>query len=390
MLVIEIQSDALVAALAELVGISSINPDLVPGAGGEAEIAAAIAARLRRTPGISVDVQEVVPGRPNVIASVGDGPGRTLMLNGHTDTVTVEGMAEPYSARVDGNRLYGRGASDMKGALAGMIVLLEAVARAGDFPGKLVATFVVDEEYASIGTQAICAQIERWRPDAALVLEQTDLEICIAHKGFVWATIDTHGFAAHGSRWQEGVDAITHMGRVLAGIDELSQVLVTHPGHPLLGPPSLHASLISGGQELSSYPARCHLEVERRTIPGESLEEVRTELQSILNQLDEADETLSATLTMGLERHAFEVSEEAPIVRAIVDASQQVLDLTPRLGGAAGWMDSALLSAAGVPTAIYGPGGDGAHGFEEWADLDVLEKFTNVLARVAYDFCSSS
>jgi acetylornithine deacetylase len=390
MLVIEIQSDALVAALAELVGISSINPDLVPGAGGEAEIAAAIAARLRQTPGISVDVQEVVPGRPNVIASVGDGPGRTLMLNGHTDTVTVEGMAEPYSARVDGNRLYGRGASDMKGALAGMIVLLEAVARAGDFPGKLVATFVVDEEYASIGTQAICAQIERWRPDAALVLEQTDLEICIAHKGFVWATIDTHGFAAHGSRWQEGVDAITHMGRVLAGIDELSQVLVTHPGHPLLGPPSLHASLISGGQELSSYPARCHLEVERRTIPGESLEEVRTELQSILNQLDEADETLSATLTMGLERHAFEVSEEAPIVRAIVDASQQVLDLTPRLGGAAGWMDSALLSVAGVPTAIYGPGGAGAHGFEEWADLDVLEKFTNVLARVAYDFCSSS
>ncbi|HEX7104049.1 MAG TPA: ArgE/DapE family deacylase [Nitrolancea sp.] len=387
---IEIQRDVLVEALAELVRVSSINPDLVPGAAGEAEIAAAIAARLRQTPGISVEVQEVVPGRPNVIASVGDGPGRTLMLNGHTDTVTVEGMTEPYSARVDGNRLYGRGANDMKGALAGMIVLLEAVARAGNFPGKLVATFVVDEEYASIGTQAICNQIERWRPDAALVLEQTDLEICIAHKGFVWATIDTHGFAAHGSRWQEGVDAITHMGRVLAGIDELSQVLVTHPGHPLLGPPSLHASLISGGQELSSYPARCHLEVERRTIPGESLEEVRTELQSILNRLDEADEKFSATLTMGLERHAFEVSEEAPIVRAIVDASQQVLDLTPRLGGAAGWMDSALLSAAGVPTAIYGPGGDGAHGFEEWADLDVLEKFTNVLARVAYDFCSSS
>jgi len=389
MLMIEIQRDALVDALAELVQISSINPDLVPGASGEAEIAEAIAARLRHTPGIDVELQEVVPGRPNVIATVGSGPGRTLMLNGHTDTVTVAGMTEPFSARVDGNRLYGRGANDMKGALAGMIVLLEAVARAGDFPGKLVATFVVDEEYASIGTQAICEQIDRWRPDAALVLEQTDLDVCIAHKGFVWATVDTHGFAAHGSRWQEGVDAITHMGRVLVGLDELSQALVALPGHQLLGPPSLHASLISGGQELSSYPAACHLEVERRTIPGESLEEVRTELQSILNRLEEADEKFSATLTMGLERHAFEVSEEAPIVRAIVAASQQELNLTPRFGGAAGWMDSALLSAAGVPTAIYGPGGDGAHGFEEWADLDVLEKFTSVLARIAYDFCSS-
>jgi acetylornithine deacetylase len=385
---ISIQRDALAEVLADLVRVSSINPDLVPGASGEAEIAETIAARLRQTPGIEVEVQEVVPGRPNVIATVGNGSGRTLMLNGHTDTVTVEGMSEPFSARVDGNRLYGRGANDMKGALAGMIVLIEAVARAGDFPGNLVATFVVDEEYASIGTQSICAQIDRWRPDAALILEQTDLDVCIAHKGFVWATIDTHGFAAHGSRWQEGIDAIMHMGRVLVEIDKLSQALVALPGHQLLGPPSLHASLIHGGQELSSYPATCHLEVERRTIPGESLEEVRTELQSILNRLEEAEEKFSATLTMGIERHAFEVSAEAPIVRALVSASQEVLDFTPQFGGAAGWMDSALLSAAGVPTAIYGPGGDGAHGFEEWADLDVLEKFTNVLARVAYDFCA--
>src|SRR6185312_9002073 len=173
---IEIQREALVEALAELVRIPSINPDLVPGANGEATIAEAIATRLRGTPGITVELQEVVPGRPNVIASVGAGNGRTLMLNGHTDTVTVEGMTEPFSARVDGNRLYGRGSSDMKAALAAMIVLLEAVANAGDFPGKLVATFVVDEEYASIGTQAICDQIERWRPDAALVLEATDLQ----------------------------------------------------------------------------------------------------------------------------------------------------------------------------------------------------------------------
>ena len=387
---IEIRRDALVAALVELVRIPSINPDLVPGANGEAEIAQAIATRLRKTPGIAVELQEVVPGRPNVIASVGEGTGRTLMLNGHTDTVTIEGMTEPFSARVEGDRLYGRGSSDMKAALAAMIVLLEEVAQADDFPGKLVATFVVDEEYASIGTQAICDQIERWRPDAALVLEATDLQIGVAHKGFVWAEIDTLGFAAHGSRWQDGVDAITHMGRVLGGLDELSQALIQQPGHPLLGPPSIHASLISGGQELSSYPAACHLEVERRTIPGENAEEVRTELQSILNRLEEEDHRFSATLKMGLVRHAFEVGEDAPIVQAVLAASQHVLNLTPEFGGSAGWMDSALLAAAGVPTAIYGPGGLGAHGFEEYADLDMLEKFANVLVRVTYDFCAGT
>jgi acetylornithine deacetylase len=115
---------------------------------------------------------------------------------------------------------------------------------------------------------------------------------------------------------------------------------------------------------------------------------VRTELQSILNRLEEADDRFSATLKMGLVRHAFEVGEDAPIVQAVLAASQQVLNLTSEFGGSAGWMDSALLAAAGVPTAIYGPGGFGEHGFEEWADLDILEKFANVLARIAYDFCA--
>jgi acetylornithine deacetylase len=378
----------LTRTLTELVRINSVNPDLVPGANGEAQIATAIADRLRQTPGISVELQEAGPHRPNVIASVGDGPGRTLMLNGHTDTVTLEGVAEPLSGRVDGSRLYGRGSNDMKSSIAAMIVLLETIAKAGDFPGRLVATFVVDEEYASIGTQAVCREIDRWRPDAALVLEPTGLDIDIAHKGFVWATIDTEGFAAHGSAWAEGVDAIAMMGHVLVELENLNDDLVSRPGHELVGPPSIHASLIHGGQELSSYPASCHLEIERRTVPSESAEQVRSELEKIIAQLRDDDPEFAATLTMGLVRDPFEVGRHAPIIQSVRAASEHILGRTPEFGGGSGWMDSALLASAGVSTAIFGPGGYGSHGFEEWADLDMLSDFANVLVRVAYDFCA--
>ena len=387
---IEIDYVRLTQTLSNLVRINSVNPDLVPGAKGEKEIAEAIADRLKQTPGITVGLQEAAPNRPNVIATVGTGPGRTLMLNGHIDTVTLEGMGEPLSGRVDGNRLYGRGSNDMKSSIAAMIELLEAIARRGDFPGKLIATFVVDEEYASIGTQAVCREIDRWRPDAALVLEPTGLAVNVAHKGFVWAEIETHGFAAHGSAWQEGVDAISLMGRVLTELESLSRELVARPGHPIVGPPSMHASLIRGGQELSSYPASCHLEIERRTIPGETLEDVQSELETIIDRLSKADPGFSASLTMGLVRDPFEISRDASIVQAVEAACEQVLGHAPRIDGGSGWMDSALLSAAGVPTAIFGPGGHGSHGFEEWADLNTLADFINVLARVTYDFCAGA
>jgi acetylornithine deacetylase len=382
-----IDRDAIVEVLAELVRIPSINPSLVPGANGEREIAEWIARRLEQSAGIKVELQESGEGRPNVIASVGSGPGRTLMINGHIDTVGVAGMNDPYSGSVDGNRLYGRGSCDMKGAVAGAIVLLEALARRGDFPGWLVATFVTDEEHSSIGTQAICREIERWKPDAALILEPTGLEITTAHKGFVWATIRTQGVAAHGSAWEIGVDAIAHMGRVITALDALSRELVTRPAHPIVGPPSMHLSLVRGGQELSSYPEECILEIERRTIPGETPEQVESELRAILDRLNSDDEHFQATLELGLTRDAYEIdhsSEPVPTLSAMIEAST---GKPPMFSGAAGWMDSALLGAAGVPTAIFGPDGDGAHAVIEWADIDSIVTFTGILGRTAYAFC---
>lgn len=381
--------EALTETLADLVRIPSINPDLNPGASGEAEIASYIADRLRRTPGIDVEVQDAGNGRPNVIASIGNGKGRTLMLNGHVDTVGVAGMQAPFDPVVENGKLYGRGASDMKDAVAAMIVLLEAFAAAGDLPGRLVATFVVDEEYASIGTQAICREIERWKPDAALVLEGTGLDISIAHKGFAWATITTRGHAAHGSLHAEGVDAIAHMGRVIVALEALADDLVSRDPHPYVGAPSMHCSLIRGGQELSSYPEECVLEIERRTIPGETPEQIERELQEILVRLSADDPAFQATLEMGLFRHPFEIAGDAEIVTVVGKHANAHLGRSPELIGGMGWMDSALLAEAGVPTAIFGSAGEGAHGLVEWADLEVLHAFTNILADVVRDFCGS-
>lgn len=386
---IEIDRQALIDTTAELVRIPSINPSLVPGAGGERAVAEAIAARLRETLGITVEMQDAGDGRPNVIASVGNGPGRTLMLNGHIDTVGVAGMEDPFSGRVEANRLYGRGSSDMKAAMAAAMVLLEEIARAGDFPGTLIVTFVADEEHSSVGTQAICREIERWKPDAALVLEGTGLDITTAHKGFVWATITTHGFAAHGSRYELGVDAIAHMGRVLVALEELGRELIAREPHPLVGPPSIHASLIRGGQELSSYPEECVLEIERRTIPGETSEHVEQELQAILDRLAGEDEQFRGVLEMGVVRDSFEISPDAEIVATVRRIAAAERGVEPRITGGAGWMDSSLLDKAGVPVTIFGPDGEGAHGLVEWADLDVLETFARILAKVCYDYCAA-
>jgi acetylornithine deacetylase len=373
--------------LSDLVSIPSINPSLVAGSPGEGALADAIAARLRRTPGIEVEIQPVEEGRANVIAVVRGGLGRTLMLNGHTDTVGVAGMDAPFTPRIEGDRLYARGASDMKDGLTAMIHLLEAAARSGDFPGTLVGTFVLDEEYASIGTQAICDAIERWQPDGALVLEGTNLEMTVAHKGYFAAEIETRGTAVHGSDYTAGIDAICHMGRVLVALEDLGRDYLAREPHPLLGPTSIHASLISGGRELNSYPDRCTLQLEARTMPGHSAEQIMVELRSMLDGLAAADPTFSAEPRLLFARNPLNVPLDAAIVTTVSRIVERERGTPPAHEGGSGWTDTALLTEAGVPAVLFGPHGEGAHSLEEWADLAVLEEFTRVLFMVAEEFC---
>src|SRR6266700_2557521 len=356
--------------LRQLVAINSINPDLVADGPGEGEIARYVATWLARA-GLEVKLDEPEPGRPNVIGIVrGTGGGRSLLLNAHMDTVGVAGMERPHEPSIIGNRLYGRGAFDMKGGLASIMV---AAARAKklNLRGDVILTAVSDEEYASIGTASV---VKRWRADAAIVTEPTGLEICIAHKGFIWLEIETRGIAAHGSLPDLGVDAIVKMGKVLVGLEELDRSLRSAPSHRLLGSVSLHASLISGGQELSSYPERCILSVERRTVPGETAQDVESQVRQILDQLAASDTAFNAALRTTLLREAFEVSQDEPIVQAVRRHVAAIPGQEPGIIGATAWMDSAILSAAGIPTVIFGPGGEGAHAVVEWVDLEQVQR----------------
>ena len=381
-----IDREYLVGTLADLIRINSINPSLVPGAPGEVAIATSVADRLRWL-GLDVMTLESHPGRPSVIGTLrGAGGGRSLMLNAHLDTVGVDGMPDPLTPIVCDGKMHGRGAYDMKGSLAACLAAAKALVDANvALRGDLVLAAVADEEYASLGTTEVARRVP---VQAAIVTEPTELDLCIAHKGFVWLEVETRGRAAHGSRFFEGIDANMRMGRFLARLDHFEQELRVRPPHPLVGPPSLHAPLLRGGTELSTYAARCILGIERRTIPGETEAGVLAEIAALVAQAGAADPSFQAGVHSLLARNAFEVSPEAAIVRIVGEAAARHRGRAPSLIGKPFWMDSAILADAGVETVIIGPVGGGAHTTEEWVDLGSLADLAAILAKAAADYCA--
>ena len=367
--------------LQDLVRINSVNPILDPSAPGEREIAEYVG-RAMTVVGADVWYHEPRPGRVSVVARLrGSLPGRSLMFNAHADTVDVAGMDEPFSGEVRDGRLYGRGAFDMKGGLAAMMGAVKALADAKrPHGGEILLAAVADEEHASLGTEDL---VTRYRPDAAIVTEPTGLDICLAHKGFAWFEITTKGRAAHGSRFDLGIDANMRMGRVLAGLDALEQDLRARTPHRLVGPPSLHAATLAGGSGLSTYAASCRLQVERRTIPGESREAVAGEMREILRRQRDRDASFEADLDVLLVREPFEAAEDAAIVRALAEASTAVLGRRPAYVGQTPWMDAALLAAAGTETVVMGATGAGAHAKGEWVDLASVHQLARCLTETA-------
>jgi len=386
---IRVDAAAITQVLHTLVGIPSVNPALVAGGAGEAEVAHWLARECERL-GMHVSLEEVAAGRPNVVAILrGTDPaaGRSLLLNGHMDTVGEGGMPAPFTPVLRDDRLYGRGSSDMKAGLAAMVGAVAAIVAAGDPPrGDVVLTFAVDEEHASIGTDAIA---RRYRADGAIVTEPTGLRICVAHKGFLWATIRTSGHAAHGSDYTAGIDAVVHMGRVLGAIERLDREVLGTRLHPLLGRPSVHASVISGGEGPSTYPPSCTLVLERRTLPAESSADVRAELSAMLARLGEADPSFRASLEVTLARPGLEVDPDAAIVRSLHGAARRRMGRDPEHVGMSPWFDAALLAQAGMPTVIFGPSGGGWHGDEEYADVASVADCAGILAETIMDFCDA-
>ncbi len=372
--------------LAELVGIDSVNPSLPSGGPGEAALAAHLGREMAEL-GLEVTMHEAAPGRPNVVGRLrGRGGGRSLMLNGHMDTVGVAGMAAPFAATVRHGRLYGRGAQDMKGSLAAMLGAVSSLREAGaTMRGDLVLAAVCDEEVASLGTEALLRHV---RTDGAIVAEPTGMTLSRAHRGFIWFDVETVGRAAHGSRYAEGVDAIMRMGRFLAGLEALEVALRERPPHELAGPPSLHAATIAGGSAPSVYAATCRLRVERRTLPGETVEAATAEIESILDKLRAADPTFRATCRVDFVRAPFETPADTPLAVAADAALTRALDATPEHTGQTFWTDAALLAAAGIDTVLIGPRGEGLHSDEEWVELASVAQLAGVLADVALSYCA--
>lgn len=371
----------------ELVRVDSRNPSLAPGAPGEAAVTRVLAEVLRSWE-LEVEVIEAAPGRPNVVARVGapSSDGRSLMFNGHIDVVGVEGMVHPpFDALERDGRIYGRGAADMK---AGVAAMCAAAARAADhgLEGELVVAAVVDEEDASIGTRAIVAS--GMRADAAIVTEPTRLAIAPAHRGFAWITVELRGRAAHGSRYDIGVDAIRHAGLLLAELDALDSGTLRERTHPLLGHASLHASSIHGGTAMSVYPDRCTLRLERRTLPGESAEAVLAEIRSACGRVSLSRPDFDAHVTLDLARAPSDVSVDAPIVRALASAIE-ALGGSTRIDGMSAWTDAAILNEAGIPAICFGPGDIAlAHAAEEWVATTEIESAANTLTELALRWCA--
>lgn len=380
-----IDRDFTTRTLQDLVRIDSVNPKLDPAGAGESAIAAYVADVLGRL-GLEVACHEPEPGRVSVVGRLrGSGPGRVLMFNGHADTVDAGGMAEPFAGAIRDGRVYGRGAFDMKGGLAAMIGAVKALADAGrPHRGEVLVAAVADEEFASLGTEDV---VRRYRPDAAIVTEPTALDICLAHKGFAWFEVTTRGRAAHGSRFDLGIDANMRMGRLLAGLEALERDLRTRAPHPLVGPPSLHAATLAGGTGLSTYAASCTLQVERRTIPGEHPARVSGEIEAIVRAEAERDPAFAADFRTLLVREPFEVPADSPVVRALTDAASAVLGRRPSYVGQTPWMDAALLAAAGADTVVMGAAGAGAHAKEEWADIASVHALAGCLAEAALRYC---
>ncbi|MGB9242444.1 MAG: M20/M25/M40 family metallo-hydrolase, partial [Candidatus Acidiferrales bacterium] len=368
-----VDRDLAVKLLRDLVAIDSVNPTLVPGARGESA-ASEFLCKFLRERGIPAELEEAAPGRPNVVALLSpataianrsEKKSAALAILAHIDTVGPGDMPDPFTPRERDGRLYGRGALDIKSGVAAMCAAAIAARDAGAIQKPLLIAAVVDEECDSIGTETL---LKRYTADAAIVIEPTDLCLTIAHKGYAWFEIVTHGRAAHGSLPSEGRDAIRMMGRVLNILDALDRKLASLTPHPLLGHGSLHASVIRGGQELSSYPAECRLQLERRMLPEESAGEFEVELRSMIGGLAARDPDFRATARGLGSRPAYEIARDTPIVQLVSNAIRKILrpSAAEQFVGMAAWTDTALLAQAGIPGIVFGPTGRGLHGKEEY------------------------
>lgn len=372
--------ESLADLTAALVRIPSVNPSIGPEENCDESQAAAFACDWLNARGVRAWTEEVAPGRVNAVAEVARGDGPTLVLCAHLDTVGTAGMERAFEPRIADGRLDGRGSYDMKGSAAAiMAVAADFAARPG--PGKLMLALVCDEEYASIGASDF---VRRHRADACILTEASSLDLVLAHRGFVWATLTTKGRAAHGSRWDLGKSAIPPMAAAVLALARFDEDVLRRRVDSLVGPASMHCGIIQGGVGLSTYAPECALKIERRTIPGESPEQALREIAEVVRSAG-----VEAELAPIFDRSPLTGDRDSAIARCLRDAATRVTGKAPAETGVPYWMDAAIFADAGIPTVNFGPSGQGAHETVEWVDLASLEACARVLAEACEIFTSA-
>jgi len=374
-----------VALTQALVRIDSRNPSLALDGPGEGEVAAVLGAVLDDW-GFEVELVDAARGRPNLIARIGPRDSPALMFAGHLDIVGVEGMThDPFDSTPRDGRIYGRGSTDMKSGIAAMCAAAALAVDSTDRTRRqIIIAAVADEEYESIGMRALLAS--GVVADAAIVTEPTRLAICPAHRGFAWIEIAFTGRAAHGSRYEIGVDAIRHAGLLLAELDELDRGPLTRIVHPLLGRASLHAGTIDGGIGMNTYPDKCRLTLERRTLPGESAGDAMREVHDACERVRTRRPELDTVITLTLAQNPSDVAPGSPVV-ARLRTALEAESMPVAIEGLSAWTDAALLNEAGIPAICFGPGDITlAHANEEFVSVTEIEDATRVLRRVARDW----
>ncbi|KAL1963441.1 hypothetical protein VTN77DRAFT_8342 [Rasamsonia byssochlamydoides] len=386
----DVSIDDPVALTQTLVRIDSSNPTLsVAGGAGETKIADYIAAWLEHR-GIENYRVETNPGRPSIVGVLrGTGGGKSLMLNGHSDTVSLASYErDPLSGEIaekDGRQVVvGRGSLDMKGGLAAAMAAMSAAKASGDsLCGDVILAAVADEEDASLGTKDITDA--GWRADAAVIPEPTMLELIVAHKGFVWVEVDILGVAAHGSKPELGVDSILHAGWFLSALEAYQRTL---PTDDFLGPASLHCGLIRGGEEPSSYPAKCTVTVEFRTIPCQTEESILHDMKTLLADIARDKPAFRyAEPRITLSRPTQKLPADHPLVQTTAAIATPILGRSPPVSSLAFWCDAALLSEVGVPAIVFGPAGAGLHSKEEYVEVESIKQTEAVLVELIREFC---
>ncbi|OLS20161.1 MAG: N-formyl-4-amino-5-aminomethyl-2-methylpyrimidine deformylase [Candidatus Heimdallarchaeota archaeon LC_2] len=379
-----IDEDVLIALLSDLIKIDSVNPSLDSKAHGENEIADFLGMFLQKL-GLEVNYQKISEKRKNLIAILkGRGGGKTLMLNAHIDTVSGKGMVTPFNPIIKEGRMYGRGAYDMKGGLVSSIMAVHSIIKSKTkLNGDVILALVIDEEFVSLGTEEL---LKEYSADSAIICEPTDSNIIIAHKGFAWINIVVRGVAAHGSRPNEGIDAIVKAGKLLVELEKLQETEYQLIVHPLLGSPSIHASTIEGGLGLSTYPDYCNIMIERRTLPKENIEDIKNEMSQLLKKIKSNDNDFNATFDITFFRSGLEISENELIVKLVDKARNQTLGISG-FTGESYWMDSALLANAGIPTVVIGPNGKGAHASIEYVEISSVKQIAEILKDVIEKYC---